>query len=91
MTRQFHRATEWRNGASLMAQCDSASPRQSLDSAKAHGGLPRGLFTIGFYLTISLRLLRAWALTTLRAGWALKVVGCFVKGLIPSRAGLAGR
>ncbi len=43
------------------------------------------------YLTISFRLLRGWALTTLRAGWALKVVGSLVKGLIPSRAGLAGR
>ena len=42
------------------------------------------------YLTISLSALKGIALTTLRAGFALKTCSCLVKGLMPLRAGVAG-
>ena len=42
------------------------------------------------YLAASFRLLRGRTLITFRAGLALNICSCFVKGLIPFRALVAG-
>ena len=42
------------------------------------------------YLTMSFRLFKGRTLTTLRAGLALNICSCLVKGLIPLRALTAG-
>ena len=51
---------------------------------------PAGLRALRDYFAMSLRLLRGWTLTTVRAGFALNTVSSRVKGLMPRRAFVAG-
>ena len=60
---------------------------------KTHGGGTMGFFgsdQVGYYLIASLNALRALARTVLEAGFAENIIFSPVKGLVPSRALVAG-